>query len=177
MFKGPSLSVLRLLYLTLVRPHLEFVNIIWGFLTKAEENVLEVIQKRFLKFRYYKNFTYYDHSITYPELVSGYEINTLQMRRDLFAIRLLYNLIRGQIDSPGLLSEITIYVPAKIGRHEGLFSISRAKTNTLTKSPLVRSMKLYNKLIEINSEIDIFFHPKHKFEKKITQTLAQFYNQ
>ena len=27
-------------------------------------------------------------------------------------------------------------------------------------------MKLYNKLIEINSEIDIFFDPKHKFEKK-----------
>ena len=163
-FKGPS--VLRLLYLTLVRPHLEFANIIWGFLTKAEESALEVIQKRFLKFLYYKNFTYYDHSITYPELASGYEINTLQMRRDLYAIRLLYNLIRGQIDSPGLLFEITIYVPPRIGRPKGLFSIPRARTNTLTKSPLVRNMKLYNKLIEINSEIDIFFDPKHKFEKK-----------
>jgi len=42
---------------------------------------------RFRRFLHFRDFLYYDTSLMYMELVSGYEVNTLIMRRDICAMK------------------------------------------------------------------------------------------
>ena len=95
-------STIRLLYFALVRSHLDFANVVWGPIEEVGIKMLESIQKKFLKFlySYYKDFTYYDTSLTYRELVIGYERNELRLRRDLTILKQLYNLSLIHISEP-----------------------------------------------------------------------------
>ena len=81
-------------------------------------------------------------------------------------VKLLYNVLYGQIDSPYLLSEIHISAPTRASKPEKLFSISRARTNILPNSPLEKNVKLYNRLVRINSDIDMFFDRKYNIERR-----------
>ena len=168
-------STIRLLYFALVRSQFDFANTVWGPQNGNDLNALEAIQKQLLKYLYYRDFMYYDSEITYRELVLGYEMNTLRLRRDLFALRQLYKIINGIQDTSYLLSKINIHVPPRASRMKGLFRLSRARTEILSNSPLERMMALYNILTEINNEIDIFFDNKTQFEKNIVQALVQHY--
>ena len=48
----------------------------------------------------------------------------------------------------------------------GLLSASRSRTNLLSDSPIETMITEYNKVVEVDNEIDIFFNTKQKFEKK-----------
>ena len=151
-------------------------SVVWGPVEEVGIKMLESIQKKFLKFLYYKDFTYYDTSLTYRKLVIGYEMNELRLRRDLTILKQLYNVVNGECDTPYLLSKINIYVPPRLNRAKRtLFLPSKARTNILSKAPLERMMTLYNTLLKEDCEIDIFFNTKKEFERRVMQALVHSY--
>jgi len=167
---------IRSLYFALVRSKFDFANAVWGPWNDNDIKALEAIQKKLLRYLYYRDFMYYDPEITYTELVMGYEMNTLRLRRDLFGLRQLYKIVNGIHDTSYLLSKINIHVPLRVSRMKGLFWLSRAhRTKTLSDAPLERMMALYNVLTEINDKIDIFFNNITQFEKEIVQALVYHY--
>ena len=109
---------------------------------------------------------HYDLSVSYTELIQGYELSSLQARRKFYILKLLYSLLRGQIDSPYLLSKINFHLPPRTSRMRVFLSASRSRTNLLSDSPIETMIAEYNKVVEVNDEIDIFFDTKQKFEKK-----------
>ena len=91
-------------------------------------------------------------------------------------MKLLHSTLRGQTNSPYLSSKINIiYVPSRVGRAKGLFLPSGTGTQLLANSPIERMMILYNKLIEIISEIIVFSDTKVKFEGQTMVALARLH--
>ena len=142
-----------------------------------EINALESIQKGFLKFLDCKNFFYFDPSIIYQELVTGYEINTLKLSRDLNSLKQLYNILNGHSDSPVLLFKININAPSGKRRRRDLSKFPRVRTNILLHSPMEKMMSLYNELVNINQNIDIFSDNRRQFENGVIRALAHVYKQ
>ena len=91
------------------------------------------------------------------ELILGYELSNPQVRRKFYILKLLYGLLRGQIDSPYLLSKINFHVPPGTSRMRGLLSASRSRTNLLSDSPIETMIAEYNEVVEVNNETDFFF--------------------
>ena len=168
-------STLKILYFALVRSHIDFADVIWHSMTGQQIEMLERVQKRFLKFLYYKDFSYYNSTITYGELVLGYETTTLRVRRDLALVMMLRNLLCARLDSPSLLEGINLYAPVRRYRTQTLFQTSRCRT-LCYESPLNRAMTLCNEIININFDIDVFFGGKKEFKEKTIQALIQLHN-
>ena len=170
-------SSLLVLFYALVRSHLEFANTIWLPVHKTDIQGLERIQKRFLRFLYYKDFGYYDYSVTYKELVLGYELTTLEVRRDLTLMLLLRDLLNGRINSPYLLEKINIYAPSRTYRTQDLFQTKTYRTAHGASLPLNRCMQLYNTLNNIDSSIDIFFQGRSQYKLLVTDALIVLHTQ
>ena len=60
-----NIQTLLTLYFALVRPHLEFGMLVWCPTPKNRSKAIETVQKRFLKFLYYKTFKYYPVDMLY----------------------------------------------------------------------------------------------------------------
>ena len=75
-------ETLKTFYIALVRSHLDYASAVWGLLNTEQSESIERIQKRFLRYLYYKDFVYYEWSITYNELVLGYGLTKLKVRKD-----------------------------------------------------------------------------------------------
>lgn len=168
-------SSLKVLFFALVRSYLEYASTIWHPTSKLHTRKLEQIQKRFLRFLYYKDFGYYDYSITYNELVEGYELTTLGIRRDLALLLLLRDILTARLHSPFLLGKVNIYAPSRNCRTRGLFHMSMHRTTQCISLPLNRAMNLYNKLSSIDPEIDIFFGGKMKYKERVIHALIQLH--
>jgi len=81
--------------------------------------MIESVQKNYLRFLYCKEFAYYDISLTYGELVAGFECTSLLIRRKQSIMKFLYDILNGKLDS-ALLSGINVHAPSRMGRSRGL---------------------------------------------------------
>jgi len=120
---------------------------------------------------YFRDFSYFDNTISYRELNAGYEILTLKDRKTLLYMTFLHGLIHGKINSSSSLSMVNIKVPARRGMVEVTFAIPVARTNVLQKSPIIQMMSKYNELVRKNEELNIFFDSKAQFKKGVVQTI------
>lgn len=132
--------------------------------------------KTFQRFLYFRDFQYYDYTIDYNELVSGYEVTTLAIRRDLALMLLLRDILRARLDSPYLLGTVHIYAPTRNCRPRGLFQKSSCRTVHCRTQPINRAMDLYNRLSLIDPEIDIFFGSRGKYSERVINALLQVYS-
>lgn len=164
-------STLKILYFSLVRTHLDFAGVIWGPTASSHIKTIERIQKRFLRYLYFKDFQYYDLETPYRELVLGYELTTLEVRREASLILFIRDLLMSKIESPFLLSQIGLHAPVRHGRNQNLFNIAHCRTAHFNLTPLNRALRLYNQIIEIDSTIDLFFDKRNTFADKITRAL------
>ena len=166
-----NVSTLRMLYFSLVRSHLDFASVVCDPITQEQLGALERIQKRFLRYLYYRDFRYYDYSITYRELVLGYEVTNLKIRRNTALVMLLRDLLCGRLDSSVLLGKVCLLAPIRAGRTRALFQIPYCRTTQCTNAPLNRAMALYNQILEIDQTLDIFFESRGKFMSRVIDTL------
>lgn len=136
---------------------------------------LERIQKIFLKYLFKKNFHYYDASISYEELFLGYELTSLEVRRELSLIILIRDVLTGKTDSPCLLSNIGFFAPSRPGRARDLFYIPRHRTTSHESSPLFRALQSFNRILKLDTTIDIFFGHRTLFINKAVGVLQQIH--
>ena len=150
-----NLDSLKLLYCALVRSILEYGSPIWSPYTNSNIEIIEGVQKRFLRFAAYKlNITINQHD--YTSIKSLLNLPSPASRRDLADISFLYKLINNHIDAPYLLEHISFNIPAYNNRTTHIFYLQSHSTNYLKNSPILRAMTLCNK---IAPNIDCFFSP------------------
>jgi hypothetical protein len=162
-----NIQTLTVLYFAIVRSNLEFASLIWNPYSATLSEDLEKIQKRFLKYLYFKTFEYYPSELAYSELLQGFGIHTLEKRRSVASLLFLYDILRGRIQEPALLSKININVPRVNSKCTLTFRPPTSRTNLLKYSILHRACHLYNKICNSNPDlhIDIFHEPRLAFQK------------
>lgn len=140
-FKNPY--TVKYLYVTLVRPHLEYCTVVWSPYYNIHINRIERVQKKFLRYLAFRmHFEVVDHDYTY--LMRSFKISLLNSRRIVNDLKFLFKLLNSIICCPELLSRVNTHVPARTTRQIILFSIPQVRTNYGMNSPMVRILKLAN---------------------------------
>lgn len=146
---------LRLLYVSCVRPTLEYASVVWSpFYTKYIDS-LETVQRKFLKYLAYRADGVYPERGTSNQLLrERFCMESLESRRCTASVVTLYKVMSGTIDSPELLECVKIMAPGTAARRHRIFSLPRARTNLMLKSPIYVMLKLGNCVHEAG---DIFY--------------------
>ena len=136
-------SSLKTLFCALVRPILEYGSVIWDPYTADNARQIERVQRRFLR--------YASHILKIPCAPHNYTpvaihlgMASLAERRRVTGIKFLASLLNNNIDSPVLLSQISIKVPSRPSRSKALFYVPHATTNYMANEPLRRLMSAAN---------------------------------
>ena len=109
--------------------------------------------------------------MSYRELVLGYELTTLKVRRDLTLLLLVRDILCGRVESTFLLGIIGISAPSRSRRHNDLFYIPRCRTMHFSNTPLHLGMRLFNLVVQRDNSIDIFYDNRIAIIKKIRAVL------
>lgn len=162
-----NLTVYKLLYNSLVRSKLEYGAVIWRDINQTQSNRLECVQKRFLRFLYFKTHNVYPHYRNHPvrsfELRAEFGYLRLQDRRDLSAYILIFKLLNNIIDSPCLLDLVTFRVPIRFTRQRNLFHYS-------TCAVIDGILRDFNTKLE---DIDPFVLGLNAFKKAVLNVLVE----
>lgn len=145
-------SVARL-YNALVRPHLEYASIIWAPQAEMNSNLIEKVQKRFLRYLYIKKHHCYPYMISYNTMLTSFKFESLSQRRKMHSVLFIYYIINNiKYTDFLLINNIKFNVP-KINlriRNAILFSF-----DPHSNSPLNNMLRECNLLLG-NCDIDLF---------------------
>jgi len=109
---------------------------------------------------YYRDFHYYDYTISYRELVHGYNLVELEKRRKMASMYLLRDFLRGNLDSPYLLGQIGLKVPVKHSRARSVLAVHFVRTTQAWHAPSQTMVREYNALTGVQPELDVFHGSK-----------------
>lgn len=160
-----NIETYKTLFGTLVRSRLECNAVVWNSIQITLEDALERVQKRFLRYLYFKNFNVYTYLVPYSELLDMFGYSSLSQRRRVHDLVFLYKLVRGGVDDSVSLGLLNLRVPNFHSRNRQLFSLPYTRTVAHSNSPLIRMMRLYNQVISKNEELDIFSDNLTTFKK------------
>lgn len=145
-----DIGAITTLYTSLVRPHLENCTNVWSPYFNVYQDMLNNVQKKFLKFIAYKKRISIDN-INYSELEHELNIGSLNARRDSADVVFVFRLIHGLCNCPELLAKLNFYVPPRTLRDHRYFEPRRHRTLYGRNSAVDRMMMNCN-----NINIDIF---------------------
>ena len=171
-----NVGTLRILYFALVRSHLDFGSVVWSPSGSDHCKSLERIQKRFLRYLYFKDFTYYEPEISYRELLTGYEFTALKIRRDSTLLLFLRDVVNSKIDSASLLQKVGFFVPPRTNcRRNNSFYIPLCRTEHFRTATLNKAEILYDNIEKIDLSIDIFFDSRAVYTRKVVEALVKWH--
>lgn len=152
-----QIGTMKLLYFTYVRSKLEYASVIWNPYYTIHKISLENVQRRFLKYLFFKvEGTYpcrgYDHQL----LLQKFNILSLEIRRQQQLLKFVYNLVHSKIDSPQLLAQLQFFVPRSAARHVPTFYTPYARLNSSLNSPIISMCRAFN---TVSPDCDINFTP------------------
>jgi len=123
----------RLLYVSLVRPSMEYCSCIWSPQISCYQNMLESVQKQFLLFAL-RGLNWDRTSIALLSCEAA--LATLKHRRKCHGAMFLHKLINGDVDSPFLLSSVNWNVPCRTVRRFRLLSLPICRCHYTLNDPL-----------------------------------------
>ncbi|KAL1446452.1 hypothetical protein WDU94_005642, partial [Cyamophila willieti] len=150
-----SPKTFKTLYCSLVRSSLEYCSTLWSPSYSTYITQIEKIQNKFLRSLGFKDHEVEDNH-DYKMILSKYDMNTLQHRRDVFDIIFILKLLNAQIQCPNLLEQLTFRCNTRNTRNSNIFFIKTSRTNISKSSPLNRCMELCNIISNPPHDIDIF---------------------
>jgi hypothetical protein len=157
----------RLLYITLVRPLLEYCSLVWNPYYKKYEAALERVQNKFLRLIAFR-FRIERKRGSYTELLQLLNLNSLYIRRKQLGLLFLFALLNNLIQCSDLLHLINLKVPTLHTRSQNLFYIPHSSCNYLYYLPMSRIARDYNKEC---TEVDIFQGSKISFKNFLVNHL------
>ena len=167
-----NVSTFFLLYNAFVRSILEYGSVIWhqdG--NETQSSTIEKIQKRFLRYVFYRVHGIYPHYQLYPvrtiDMQKEFDCTSLKERRKQIDLIFLYKLLNNLIDSPTLLSILSFNVPARKTRTSNLFQVPFRRNNVCRNSPMLRLMSAFNNLIRVRDP-DPFSMSLARFKSSVT---------
>lgn len=129
-------------YTTLVRPLLEYADVVWDPHTQTEIYLLERVQNKSLRFIYHA----YSRHCSVTELRNRSALPTLESRRKLHRLKFLYNIVNGH---SGLA--FNTYMQYNTSRktrnkHDNTIVVPLTKTNSRRYSFFPRTISDWNEL-------------------------------
>lgn len=145
-FTDPYIT--KQLYMSLVRPILEYGSIIWDPVYKIHIESIESVQKQFLLFCL-RGLPWNPLNLpSYIGRLALIKLPTLKSRRTMLNVSFLVNLINGDICSDFLISNVTFNVPVRCTRYFHPISITFFRSNYANADPLRRICCEFNKLYQ-----------------------------
>lgn len=144
-----STKAMFVLYNAFVRSKLEYASVVWNnggsFLSE-----LEKVQKRFLRFVYYKKHGVYPHYLRHPvrtvAMLKEFEYKSLNDRRLINDQVFLHKVVNGAVDCPDILGSLQFRAPPRVTRLQNLFHEDRHRGKILHQPPALRIMTSFNSL-------------------------------
>lgn len=138
-----NISTFKLLFSALVRSKLEYGCVVWNPIFESHNVMLERVQKRFLRYIYFRIHNIYPHYKKHPvrtsELLDEFKMIPLKARRELSDGLFFFKVIDNVVDCAALLSYIGLRVNIHNTRQRDLFITDNFKQN-----PLMRMAKFLN---------------------------------
>lgn len=161
-----SPDTLLTLYVTLVRPILEYGSTVWAPYQVGHCDSLNMVQRRFLRLvgvRYGIRFP----EVDVREIAVHLQLLPLQSRRAASDLIFLFKLINGVLDCPELLRLINFHVPVGSRRRHQLFSKHHHQTAYAYHSIVPRLLRLGNA-----AQLDFFGPSLINFRHQVFSWLA-----
>lgn len=160
-----DIDAIKMVYFAYVRSVLEYASSIWSPQYKVYKNRIERIQKIFSK---HLNYLLHNSFVTYTDSCTEHNLLSLEKRRVVLDMALLYDIINSNIDCPNLVSKVTFRTPKYRTRNTTLLDTPRHHTKYHRNSVLSRLAFTYNKEF---GHIDIFGKSKITFKKDIIKAI------
>jgi hypothetical protein len=145
---------LKSIFSALILSKLEYGSLIWYPIQQCYIAAIENIQRKFLKYLFFKEHKYYPPIGYRNELLwSEFNVLPLGIRRDLTALTVLHKIIHNKIDLSDIFNKIDFLVPRIESRFPLTFAYTTPRTNALARSPIVLMCSLYNSICD---GVDIF---------------------
>ncbi|KAG7309384.1 hypothetical protein JYU34_005343 [Plutella xylostella] len=157
------------LFQSLVRPILEYGSVIWSPYYVVHIDNIERIQRKFTRFLSYKCKAGRSRS-SYEERLEKFNMVSLKYRRNQSDLLYLYKIIHNGIDSSYLLSLLSFNTNNRTRAFKP-FALRSYINNTSFYNPIVRMCRLYNSIVSIDSNIDIYVANYVKFKGSLADAL------
>ena len=132
-----NIKCIQTLYHSLIRSRLEYCAIIWNPYYQKDILKLEKIQRRYLKYVYFKIYKQYPRqNLNYSILLSCTNDKSLHYRRLLMGVKFIYNLLHNKISCQQIFSILNFSDRRVSTRNPLLFTNEIPQTNILLKSPM-----------------------------------------
>nr|CAH7725950.1 unnamed protein product [Callosobruchus chinensis] len=149
-----NIAALRTLYCALVRSKLEYASIVWSPAYCTHVEMLESIQRKFLKYLSFKvDGIYPERGISQRSLRERFNFDSLELRRGNSALVFLYKLLHNSIDCIDLLDQLNLLIPRLNARRSVTFYCKRCRTSVMQHSPINTMCANFNL---ISNDCDIF---------------------
>lgn len=146
------------LFVSLVRPSLEYGCVLWSPFYSCHSDRIESVQVQFLLFALRSlPWNTSENLPPYENRLKLIDLPTLKQRRYMLRALFIIKLIRGQIDSAYLTTEIMFNVPRRNLRNFAPLQLSFARSNYELNNPMRSLFIIYNELsnsISISDTLD-----------------------
>lgn len=144
-FDDPYIT--KSLFISLVRPSLEYSCVVWSPYYNVYVDRIESIQKKFLLFALRGlGWNQSENLPPYENRLKLIDLPTLERRRYMLRSIFIIKLINGQVDSKFLLSKISFNIPSRVTRNFRPLHLSISRSNYDYYNPFRALCLLYNDL-------------------------------
>lgn len=166
-FKNPN--SMKILFFAYVRSLLEYASTIWSPAYVTHQNQIESVQRQFIRQLNYRTRRKEDYntSLTY------YRMHSLEDRRTIAEMKLLFDVVTARLDCPDLTARIGISACSTRTRRPRTFYTSFSRTNYARNSTINRIVQTYE--LKFN-DVDIFCLTRNKFIILILKKFPIFKN-
>lgn len=159
------------LYNSYVRSKLEYSSVVWSPYYTKFELILERVQFKYLKLKYFMKQGVYVNTLSYVELMVMYDCDSLKFRRIRAQQVYLHKLLNSQVDDCYFLFRVPFAVPHLSTRQNVAFYVETPRTNAIIRSPLYSMCMNHNRFM---NDLDLFLLPLRSYVNFITDKLHSF---
>ena len=107
-----NIHVIVRLYNALVRPILEYASIVWSPKAITNIDLIEKVQKRFLRYLYLRTHNVYPCMVSYRAMLTSFKFITLEIRRSMQSVLFIYFIVNNvKYNDIFLMNRISLNVP------------------------------------------------------------------
>lgn len=152
------------LYNSFVRSRLETNGLVWNPYQRCYIELIEKVQKTFVRYLYKKVYGYYPYMYPTPFVLGMVEYRTLEVRRNISLVKYIHRLLRGCVHNPVLLAQIpfNISIMQKCRLRARCIPLFRTPNVVHPNNPLFRALEWLNILCG-DYGCDIFVGSESKF--------------